>query len=142
MIRIMQDKDVEEVALLEKECFSMPWTETSIKKEIENKDSLFCVCEVDRKVVGYAGMYYVYPEGDITNVAVTKEYRGQGIAKNILNFMFEKARGEGITEYTLEVRIGNKNAIRLYETLGFIDAGIRKNFYDNPKEDALIMWKK
>lgn len=137
----MQDKDVKEVSLLEKECFSMPWTEASIKKEMENKDSLFCICEIDEKVVGYAGMYYVYPEGDITNVAVTKDYRGQGIAKKMLDFMFEEARKDGVTEYTLEVRVGNKNAIYLYEKLGFLSVGIRKNFYDNPKEDALIMRK-
>ena len=142
MIRIMQDKDVKEVALLEKECFSMPWTEASIKKEIENKDSLFCVCEIDERIVGYAGMYYVYPEGDITNVAVTNEYRGRGIARKILTFMFEEAVKDGVIEYTLEVRVGNKKAIHLYETLGFLNAGVRKNFYDNPKEDAIIMWKK
>lgn len=142
MIRIMQDKDVKEVALLEKECFSMPWTEASIKKEIENKDSLFCVCEIDERIVGYAGMYYAYPEGDITNVAVTNEYRGRGIARKILTFMFEEAVKDGVIEYTLEVRVGNKKAIHLYETLGFLNAGVRKNFYDNPKEDAIIMWKK
>lgn len=142
MIRIMQDKDVKEVALLEQECFSMPWTECSIKKEIDNKDSLFCICEIDGKVVGYAGMYYVYPEGDITNIAVTKEYRRRGIAKKILAFMFEEAKKNGVIEYTLEVRVGNKNAIHLYEKLGFINAGVRKNFYENPKEDAYIMWKK
>ena len=142
MIRIMQDKDVREVALLEQECFSMPWTEASIKKEVGNKDSLFCVCEIEGKVVGYAGMYYAYPEGDITNVAVTKAYRGRGIAKKILDYMFLQAFEDGVKEYTLEVRVGNEKAIHLYEKLGLLSAGIRNNFYDNPKEDAWIICKK
>ena len=142
MIRIMQTKDVREVAKLEQECFSLPWTESALEKEVSNPDSLFCVCEIDGKIVGYAGMYYVYPEGDITNVAVTKEYRRQGIAKEILTYMFSEAKKSAVTEYTLEVRVGNKSAISLYETLGFENAGVRKNFYDNPKEDAFVMWKR
>lgn len=142
MIRIMENKDIPYVVDLEKECFSMPWSEESIAKETENKDSLFCVCEADEKVIGYAGMYYVYPEGDITNVAITKDYRGHGYAKKLLKYMFEKASEAGVSEFTLEVRVSNLAAIRLYESLGFENAGIRKKFYDNPKEDAYIMWKR
>lgn len=141
MIRLMQSKDVQQVAIIEKECFSIPWTESALEKEVENEDSLFCVCEIDGKVVGYAGMYYVYPEGDITNVAVIREYRKQGFAKKILSYMFDEARKRGVTQYTLEVRVSNVSAIELYNKLGFESVGVRKNFYDNPKEDAFIMWK-
>lgn len=142
MIRIMQDKDVLSVSKLEKQSFSMPWSEQALEKEIFNKDSLFCVCEIDKKIIGYAGMYYVYPEGDITNIAIDKKYQGKGYAKELLNYMFELANSRGIKEFTLEVRVSNMNAIKLYEKLGFENVGVRKNFYDNPKEDAYIMWKR
>lgn len=142
MIRIMQDKDVLSVSKLEKQSFSMPWSEQALEKEIFNKDSLFCVCEIDKKIIGYAGMYYVYTEGDITNIAIDKKYQGKGYAKELLNYMFELANSRGIKEFTLEVRVSNMNAIKLYEKLGFENVGVRKNFYDNPKEDAYIMWKR
>lgn len=138
----MQDKDVLSVSKLEKQSFSMPWSEQALEKEIFNKDSLFCVCEIDKKIIGYAGMYYVYPEGDITNIAIDKKYQGKGYAKELLNYMFELANSRGIKEFTLEVRVSNMNAIKLYEKLGFENVGVRKNFYDNPKEDAYIMWKR
>lgn len=142
MIRLMQTKDIEQVAELEKECFSMPWSESLLQKEVDNENSLFCVCDIDSRIAGYAGMYFIPPEADIANVAVTKDFRGRGIAGDILTFMFDKAGESGITEFTLEVRISNASAIKLYERLGFQNEGIRKNFYDNPKEDACIMWKR
>lgn len=142
MIRLMESKDIEGVAELEKECFSMPWSAASLQKELDNENSIFCVCEMDGTIVGYAGLYLVPPEGDITNVAVTALYRGRGIAKQLLETLFEQAAKKGITEFTLEVRVSNEPAICLYEKMGFRSEGIRKNFYDAPKEDACIMWKR
>lgn len=142
MIRQMEIKDIEQVAQLEQECFAVPWSVVSLAKETGNKDSLFCVCEMESRIVGYAGMYLIPPEGDITNVAVTEEYRGRGIAGEILIYMFDRAENLGITEFTLEVRASNVSAIKLYKKLGFCNEGIRKNFYDAPKEDACIMWKR
>lgn len=142
MVRQMKLKDIPNVAELERECFSMPWSERSLLKEVDNQDSLFLVKEQKGKVVGYVGMYYVYPEGDITNVAVAKDYRGKGIATELLEQAFLIAGTREITEFTLEVRVSNTAAIRLYERLGFKEEGIRKNFYDNPEEDAVIMWKR
>ena len=78
MIRLMESKDIEGVAELEKEFFSMPWSAASLQKELDNENSIFCVCEMDGTIVGYAGLYLVPPEGDITNVAVTALYRGRG----------------------------------------------------------------
>ncbi|MDE7432825.1 MAG: ribosomal protein S18-alanine N-acetyltransferase [Lachnospiraceae bacterium] len=142
MIRLMEIRDIEQVAKLERECFSTPWSEESLKKEIENMNSIFCVCEIENRIVGYAGMYLTPPEGSITNIAVTEKYRGRGIAGGILEFMFSKANLEGITEFTLEVRMSNHSAINLYKRYGFLCEGIRKNFYAAPQEDAYIMWKR
>lgn len=144
MVRRMENKDIEQIAQLEIECFtkSAAWSENSLKKYVEDKDSVFCVCEIDGEIVGYAGMYYVYPEGDITNVAIKATHRRKGYARAILLRMLEESEKAGIEEYTLEVRKSNAAAIKLYSGLGFKTEGIRKNFYDNPKEDALIMWRR
>lgn len=142
MIRKMKIEDVDAVATIEKECFSIPWSKESIEKELTNKDSFFCVCEIDGKTVGYAGIYLAYPEGEITNIAITKKHREHGYAGQLLEFMFENTGKLGITDYTLEVRVSNEAAIKLYEKYGFVSEGIRKNFYDMPKEDANIMWKR
>lgn len=142
MVRLMETKDIEQVAELEKECFSKPWSAASLEKEVDNTNSIFCVYEIENRIVGYAGMYLTPPEGSITNIAVTEKYRGRGIAGDILESMFRKANFEGITEFTLEVRISNRSAINLYKKYGFLCEGIRKNFYEEPREDAYIMWKR
>jgi ribosomal-protein-alanine N-acetyltransferase len=142
MIRVMNSNDVKGVHRLEVECFNHPWSLSAIEKEVNNDNSLFCVYEVNGEIVGYAGMYYICDEGDITNVAVTKEYRGKGIGKQLLTEMFRIANKNGKKEFTLEVRESNVIAKHLYESIGFKKEGIRKNFYDNPTEDGVIMWKR
>lgn len=142
MIRKMTSDDVISVHNLETECFDRPWSLQSIEKEVENNNSLFCVCEEEGKVVGYAGMYYVCGEGDITNVAITKEYRGRGLGRELLTEMFKMANIDNIFEFTLEVRETNLAAMNLYKRLGFKVEGVRKNFYENPVEDGIIMWKR
>ena len=141
MVRKMKISDATGVAELEKECFSEPWSERSLMEYAQKKDALFLVYEKEDCIAGYAGMYYVYPEAYITNVAVTKSCRGRGYAKEILKQMFELSKYSGIERCTLEVRKSNKAAISLYEGLGFKMAGERKNFYDNPTENPIIMWK-
>lgn len=138
----MTRDDVASVHQLETECFNRPWSYASIDKEVDNENALFCVCEIDDVIVGYAGMYYICDEGDITNVAITKDYRGRGIGQTLLEEMFRMAMLKGISQFTLEVRSSNIAARRLYEKLGFQEEGIRKNFYDNPVEDGIIMWKR
>ena len=142
MVRRMKIEDVPYVAQIERQCFSTPWSEQSLMKYADGKDSLFCVVEVNGVIAGYAGMYYVYPEADITNVAILNDYRGCGYAKALLEHMLRVSGESGITEFTLEVRKSNTTAIKLYEKFGFVSEGIRKNFYDAPKEDAVIMWKR
>ena len=142
MIRKMEQRDISSVARLEQECFSMPWSEQALKDSLGRQDALFCVCEIEKMIAGYAGMYFAYPEGEITNVAVCAQYRNRGYAKELLKYMFGEATKDGVVDYTLEVRESNVAAIRLYEQLGFKTEGIRKNFYDFPKENAFIMWKR
>ncbi len=139
--RKMTKEDCERIANLEKENFAHPWSYDSLLKEVDNKMALFISAIVDDAVVGYAGMYKVCDEGDITNVVVDKDYRGKGIASGMIEYLINKAETIGIKDMTLEVRVSNEAAIHLYEKFGFESAGIRPGFYDSPDEDAMIMWK-
>ena len=143
-IREMTMDDVDRVCELEEMVFSMPWHKESFIEMIENKDALYLVAEdADSGVIGCCGMRSIVGEGDISNVAVFPEHRRKGVAHAMLTLLL--LRGEkdfGIKEFTLEVRYGNMGAIHLYESLGFVAEGVRKNFYEDPVEDALIMWKR
>lgn len=140
-IRLMQEKDLHQVAAIEKNIFSVPWSEKSFSDSLSSKDTLYVVAENDNNIVGYCGMYLSLNEGNITNVAVDSGYRRQNIAFNMLEYILGLAKEKGITDVILEVRETNVPAIMLYEQLGFKEAGIRKNFYIEPVENALIMWK-
>lgn len=142
MIRKMKHNDVEAVAQLEIECFSHPWSEESLKKEVENTNSFFLVYEKEQKIIGYIGMYLIVDEADITNIAITKSYRGKGYGRKLLMEAINQVFIENYQAITLEVRESNQAAIHLYEETGFEIEGMRKNFYDYPTENALIMWKR
>ena len=94
------------------------------------------------RLVGNCGVRNIVGEGEITNVAVDVDYRGQGIAQRLMKALLARGTEMGITAFTLEVRNGNEPAVRLYESLGFVQEGLRRNFYENPKEDARIYWKR
>lgn len=136
----MQPQDVREVALLEKEIFSMPWSENGFLTSLQSEDTLYLVVRKKHELIGYCGFLQSFDEADITNVAVSPAYRGKGVGYAMLAELMRRGRERGVARYTLEVRTGNVFAIRLYHRLGFEDAGIRKNFYEKPREDALIMW--
>lgn len=138
--REMTESDVAVLAELEKVNFAHPWSYESLRKEIENDASIFVVAQIDGNVAGYAGMYIIADEGDITNVVVSEEYRNKGIGHGIMQFIIQKAKLRNVNAITLEVRVSNEAAIHLYKTHGFVDSGIRPGFYDKPKEDAMIMW--
>ena len=142
LCREIQESDVPWIAELEKENFSIPWSEASLYKEIYNKNSVFIVAEYEGNIAGYAGMYLIGTEGDITNVVVSQLYRRNGVASAIIKKIKDYAKSAQITEITLEVRVSNIPAIKLYEKYGFLSEGIRPGFYDFPKEDALIMWNR
>lgn len=141
-IRCMEPEDVPAVAKLEAETFSVPWSEKAFLEEVEREDRLFVVACVGETVAGYMGLISSFDEADITNVAVDSSLRRSGIAENMLKIAMKWAGERGINAFTLEVRAGNEGAIALYEKLGFVSEGIRKNFYEKPTEDALIMWKR
>lgn len=117
------------------------WSINSIEKELSNKLAKYIVALDSDKVIGFVGMWIVFDEGDITNIAVHPDYRKQGIGTLLMDNLISLCNGNSINSLTLEVRESNIPAQRLYEKHGFKGEGIRKNFYDNPKENAIIMWK-
>lgn len=137
----MEESHVPQVARLERTCFSDPWSENSVRSELTNPLSLWIVALDKDQVVGYVGSQSVLGESDMMNIAVSQEYRGQGIAVALVNKLIDSLRQKGNYQLTLEVRISNEPAKRLYEKLGFFEVGRRPNYYHNPKEDALILRK-
>lgn len=132
---------LDELARLEKVCFSRPWSRQMLAEELDNACAAFLVAleEATEKVVGYAGLLVMADEGYITNVAVFPEYRRQGIAGQLLEVFLRFAQANALAFLTLEVRPSNEAAIALYQGYGFEEKGRRKNYYDFPKEDALIL---
>ncbi len=140
VIRKMTEADLDQVLAIENETFSDPWSKDDFRNSLLDDKNDYLVVDIDGKIAGYCGFWGVLEEGDIFNVAVKKEYRRQHIGETMLKALLEIGLSRGITSFTLEVRCSNEPAIRLYETLGFTSAGIRKDFYSKPKEDAVIMW--
>ena len=133
---------LDEVAELERICFSTPWSRNMLAEELDNALSAFLVAlDESGKVVRYAGLQVVLDEGYITNVAVRPECRRQGIAGKLLQVFLDFAQGNHLAFLTLEVRASNYDAIALYGSRGFRSVGRRKNYYEHPKEDAIIMTK-
>ena len=131
---------LDEVAELERICFSVPWSRNMLAEELDNLLSAFLVALDDSgKVVGYAGVQVILDEGYIINVAVRPECRRQGIAAKLLQVFLDFARANQLAFLTLEVRASNYDAIALYGSRGFRSVGRRKNYYEHPKEDAIIM---
>ena len=141
MIVKMNEGHVKAVAELEKICFSDPWSENSVASELKNKLALWLVAEEEGKVAGYIGSQTCTDESDVMNVAVHPDFRRRGIAETLVNALVEELRAIESRCLTLEVRASNVPAISLYEKLGFAQIGRRKNYYRNPREDALIMRK-
>ena len=138
----MNADHLDEVAELEQVCFSTPWSRNMLAEELDNACSAFLVALDDQgRVAGYAGLQVILDEGYITNVAVQPEYRRQGVAGQLLAVFLNFAKGTHLAFLTLEVRASNYGAIALYGGLGFRSVGRRKNYYEHPKEDAIIMTK-
>ena len=138
----MAEELMEVVLWLEEATFSIPWTRADFEREVrENTMAIYYVALMDGRVVGYAGMWHVVTEGHITNVGVLEEVRCEGIGSRLMEKLIEKALEKEMTGITLEVRMGNRPAQALYHKYGFKAEGIRKNYYPDTKEDAIIMWK-
>ena len=140
-IETMNAAHVAQIAQLEKICFSDPWSERSIASELDNKLAFWLVAVEGETVAGYIGSQTVIDETDMMNVAVHPDFRRQGIAEALVNKLVENLKKLGSRCLTLEVRASNAPAIALYEKQGFSEIGRRKNYYRNPKEDALILRK-
>ena len=133
-------EDAKEIFAIEMECFSVPWSLDSIEIELLNEDKkLYYVVEDANGVVGYAGAWLVYDEGQITNIAIRPSARRQGFGAKLTSALIEECFKRGMHEIFLEVRISNLSALSLYRQLGFTVKGMRKNYYSEPKEDAYIM---
>ena len=141
MIEVMNSDHVAQIAALEKICFSDPWSERSIASELDNKLAFWLVAAEGEQVAGYIGSQTVLDETDMMNVAVHPDFRRQGIAEALVNELVENLKKLGSHCLTLEVRASNAPAISLYEKLGFHEIGRRRNYYRNPREDALILRK-
>ena len=132
---------VPQVAALERLCFSDPWSETSVASELDNELSTWLVAEEEGLVLGYVGSQTVLDETDMMNIAVHPDYRRRGIAAALIEALVFSLKVRGSRSFKLEVRTSNHPAIALYEGMGFVRLGLRKNYYRNPKEDALILGK-
>ena len=142
VIRKMTDEDAANLAAIEEETFSMPWKVSDFLEMNAHDEVTYLVAELNGTIIGGCGIMNVAGDGEITNVVIRKEYRGRGYAYQMLQRLLEEGEKLGATDFTLEVRVSNEPAIRLYKKLGFESAGIRPGFYDKPKEDAEIFWKR
>ena len=141
VIRPITPADIDAVWDIEKMCFSVPWSRQSFVLEVEkNRCARYVVAEHSGAVVGYGGMWLVVDEAHITNIAVHLLFRRKGIGRAILKALMMEAHGMGIEKMTLEVRASNVEAQRLYKKLGFVEVGVRKGYYSDNAEDAIIMW--
>lgn len=138
---LMEEKHLDKVMEIEIANFAIPWTRKSMEGEIENKMAIYLVATIDGKVVGYGGMWHVVTEGHITNIAVADEYKHKGVGSAIVERLLEIADEKDMLGVTLEVRVSNQSALGLYKKYGFVLSGIRKEYYEDNKEDAYIMWK-
>ena len=140
-IESMTVDDIAQVAEIERQIFSIPWSEKAFRDSMESDNTIYIVAKENDNVAGYAGLYLSFEEGNITNVAVNPLSRRKGIGEKIVRDILNRAYEKGVRDVFLEVRETNSVAIALYEKIGFKEEGIRKNFYDKPRENALIMWK-
>lgn len=139
-IRLMQDEDALALSAIEQEVFSMPWSVNDFLEMNAHDEVAYLVAEYDGEIIGGCGVRNVLGDGEITNVVIREKHRGKGYAKCMLEKLLELGRALGAKDFTLEVRVSNIAAIKLYESLGFKSEGIRPGFYEKPTEDANIMW--
>lgn len=137
----MNKSHIDEILNIENSSFAIPWTRSSIEGELSNNLAIYIVVLNDDNVIGYGGMWHIVTEGHITNVAVHTDYRQKGIGNTIIEELINIASEKEMIGLTLEVRKSNTPAINLYKKNGFKLEGIRPEYYEDNKEDALIMWK-
>jgi ribosomal-protein-alanine N-acetyltransferase len=140
-IERMGPEDVDQVARLEKICFSDPWSKSSFQHELTNRFSIPLVVKSGSTVVGYCCLWHVYEQMEIATIAVAPEFRGKGVGGTMMRWILEEAARQGCSSVVLSVRESNLTAIRLYRRFGFAELDRRKRYYRLPEEDAIIMIK-
>lgn len=136
------EKHIHKLAEIEAKLFSQPWSEKSFADLLAHDYCHYLVAEKDGEAIGFIGMTVSFGEGEIDKVMVDPDDQRQGVADALMDALFQLGEGLGVQAYTLEVRVSNAPAIRLYEKHGFLSEGVRPGFYEKPKEDALILWKR
>ncbi|GIO28124.1 ribosomal protein S18-alanine N-acetyltransferase [Ornithinibacillus bavariensis] len=141
LIREMELADIRGVMTVEAASFTTPWTEAIFRQEItENKYAHYYVMELADKIVGYVGMWIVHDDAQITNIAILPDFRGKKLGETLFRFSLQKAVRLGVTRLSLEVRVTNIIAQRMYRKFGLVPGGLRKQYYTDNNEDALVMW--
>ncbi|KKI91354.1 alanine acetyltransferase [Bacillus sp. SA1-12] len=140
-IRKMQVEDIEQVYQIELNSFSAPWSKESLYYELEqNLFAKYLVVEYEDQVVGYCGLWVIMDDAQITNIAVHPDYRGKKIGEALIRFAIQLSKEMNAKRLSLEVRVSNHIAQALYKKVGFVSGGIRKRYYTDNQEDALVMW--
>jgi ribosomal-protein-alanine N-acetyltransferase len=143
VFRYMTEDDIDQILEIEHASFTTPWSREAFYNEMHNnKFAVYIVIEENEKIIGYCGAWIVIDEAHITNVAIRPGFRGRGMGEALMNKMMSVAREMGARSMTLEVRVTNQIAQNLYRKLGFQNGGIRKSYYSDNYEDALVMWVK
>lgn len=138
--RRMEQEDAAGVEVVEKASFAIPWSRQSFWEEVANDKTYYLLALDNDKIIGYVGAWLLLDEAHITNVAIMPEYRGRGIGTQMMVEFIRIVKERGITAMTLEVRPSNKVALVLYDRLGFKSVGLRKGYYQDNGESAMIMW--
>lgn len=139
LIRKMKKEDIPAVAVLEKEIFPDPWSEQALAESLEQKHTLLLTAYEDRQLIGYLILYYALEDGEIARIAVIPEKRRQGVGARLLLELENLCELNGITKLLLDVRESNAGAVSFYKDYGFTEDGIRRKFYSDPVEDAVLM---
>lgn len=141
LIRKMTERDLDEVMIIEKDSFSLPWSRPSYEAELLNQYANYLVCDCEGELAAYIGMWTLFEEAHITNVAVANKFRGRGMGRALMLEEEKLARFKNAIRIFLEVRPSNTAALAMYEGMGFVHTGVRKKYYDDNQEDALVMTK-
>ena len=138
-IRLAQAQDAAELAEISREALVYAWSEQDFLDSFQNPNAKVIICEEERVLLGYAVLYHAADEGEVASVGVRHSVRRRGIGRSLLQALLEQGQEQGVGRFFLEVRESNEPAQKLYETMGFLRVGVRKDFYDHPQEDAFLM---
>ncbi len=141
LIRQMTEQDIVSIMLIENEAFTLPWSKEAYLGELKNNFATYLVCDYEGEVAAYGGIWVVFEDAHITNVAVGTDFRGQGMGKKLMLELEEVARRKKAVRILLEVRPSNATALKLYDSLGYTPTGLREKYYSDNGEDAIIMTK-